>query len=119
ERTLRTFALDLTVNPSLGDLLNQARGEKVHVTLQTTGQSGMLRGSILGMESQRQPQGKEQVVDIDVLNLLTDDGLRSVPLAQVLRVRFANPKLDAELKQALEVIARARDHQKKSVALSF
>ena len=61
ERTLRTFALDLTVNPSLGDLLNQARGEKVEVTLQATGQSGTVRGSILGMESQRQPQWKEQL----------------------------------------------------------
>src|SRR3954453_7579824 len=107
ERTLKTFALDLTANPSLGQLLNQARGEKVEVTLQQTtgGQGGTLTGSILGMESQRQPHGKDQTVDVDVLNLVCAEGLRSVPLAQVLRVRFLNAALDSELHRALEVIA--------------
>src|SRR5215468_10543121 len=33
ERTLRSFAVDLTRNPSLAELLNQARGEKVEVAL--------------------------------------------------------------------------------------
>ncbi len=121
ERTLKTFALDLTANPSLGQLLNQARGEKVEVTLQQSagGQGGTLTGSILGMESQRQPQGKDQAIDVDVLNLVCAEGLRSVKLADVLRVRFLNPTLDAELHRALEVIAGGRDHQKKSVSLSF
>ncbi|HEY1381005.1 MAG TPA: DUF4139 domain-containing protein [Gemmataceae bacterium] len=121
ERTLKTFALDLTANPSLGQLLNQARGEKVEVTLQQSsgGQGGTLTGSILGMESQRQPQGKDQAIDVDVLNLVCAEGLRSVKLTDVLRVRFLNPTLDAELHRALEVIAGGRDHQKKSVSLSF
>src|SRR5439155_26666168 len=119
ERTLHTFALDLTTNPSLGDLLNQARGEKVEVTMQSPMQSGTLTGTILGMESQRQSPAKDQVVDIDILNLLTADGLRSVALAQVQRVRFVNPALDGELKRALEIIAGARNHQNKSVSLSF
>jgi hypothetical protein len=121
ERTLKTFALDLTANPSLGDLLNQARGEKVEVTLQqsTGGQGGTLTGSILGMESQRQPQGKDQTIEVDILNLVCAEGLRSVKLGDVLRVRFLNPSLDAELHRALEVIAGGRDHQKKSVSLAF
>lgn len=121
ERTLRTFALDLTANPSLGQLLNMARGEKVEVTLQSTGAgaAGTLNGSILGMESQIQAHGTDKTLDIDVLNLLTTDGLRSVPLTQVLRVRFLNPTVEAELKRALDAIAGARDAQKKSVALSF
>ena len=34
ERTLKTFALDLTANPSLGQLLNQARGERVELVVQ-------------------------------------------------------------------------------------
>src|SRR5207245_8668355 len=98
ERTLKTFALDLTANPSLGQLLNQARGEKVEVTLQSgaAGQAGTLSGAILGMESQKQPQGKDAMIDVDILNLVCAEGLRSVPLKDVLRVRFLNPTLDAE-----------------------
>src|SRR5205085_4281158 len=33
ERTLRSYALNLTSNPALADLLNQARGEKVELAL--------------------------------------------------------------------------------------
>jgi hypothetical protein len=53
EKTLKSFALDLTYNPSLGQLLNQARGEKIEVTLQQSpsAQPGPLSGVILGMES--------------------------------------------------------------------
>jgi hypothetical protein len=121
ERTLKTFALDLTANPSLGQLLNQARGEKVEVTLQSSaaGQAGTLSGAILGMESQKQPQGKDAMIDVDILNLVCAEGLRSVPLKDVLRARFLNPMLDAELKRALELIAGGRDQQKKNVSLSF
>ncbi len=121
ERTLKSFALDLTANPSLGELLNQARGEKVEVTLQLTtgGQGPTLIGSLLGMESQRQPQGKEQTVEVDFLNLVTSEGLRSIKLSDILRVRFLNPALDAELHRALQAIAGGRDHQKKAVSLAF
>src|SRR5262249_51787250 len=34
EKTLKSFALDLTNNPSFGQLINQARGERVEVVLQ-------------------------------------------------------------------------------------
>jgi hypothetical protein len=56
---------------------------------------------------------------VDVLNLLCADGMRSVKLADVQRVRFLNPSLDSEIKQALEVLARGHDTQKKTVTLGF
>ena len=34
EKTLKSFALDLTDNPSFGQMLNQARGEKIEVVMQ-------------------------------------------------------------------------------------
>jgi hypothetical protein len=46
EKTLQSFALDLTYNPTFGELLNQARGEKIEVALQTPGSpAGSLTGS--------------------------------------------------------------------------
>jgi len=49
------------------------------VTLQqsTGGTGGTLTGVVLGMESQRQPHGKDQAIDVDVLNLVCAEGLRS------------------------------------------
>src|SRR5439155_2455826 len=36
ERTLQSFAVNLAANPTFSNILNQARGEKVEVTLQQT-----------------------------------------------------------------------------------
>jgi hypothetical protein len=121
EKTLKSFALDLTTNPSFGQLLNQARGEKVEVTLSQSNATlpGTLTGVILGMESQRQPHGKDTLADVELLNLVCSEGVRSVPLTQVSRVRFLNPVLDTELHRALEVLASRHDANKKVVSLTF
>src|SRR5712692_7625626 len=76
EKTLKSFALDLTGNPSFGQLINQARGERVEVVLQQTNttQPTTLSGTIMGMESQHHPAGPSGVVDVDFLNLLCAEG---------------------------------------------
>jgi hypothetical protein len=121
EKTLKSFSLDLTYNPSFGQLINQARGEKIEVTLQqgSAAQPGTMTGVIVGMESQHQPHGQGAVIEIEMLNILCSEGMRSVPLSQVQRVRFLNPALESELRRALEVLATRHDSQKKVVSLSF
>src|SRR5204863_2739492 len=68
---------------------------------------------------QRQPAGKDNYIDVDAINVLTSEGLRSLPLNQVQRVRFLNPHVDAELKRALEVLALGHDTHKRTVSLGF
>jgi hypothetical protein len=121
EKTLKSFALDLTYNPSFGQLLNQARGEKVEVVIRESnaGQPATMQGTIMGMESQRQPHGKDAMVDVDILNLLCQEGVRSVNLKDVQRLRFLNPTLDKELRGALDVLSSSHDAMKKVVTLSF
>src|ERR1700674_2022522 len=66
DKTLRSFAIDLTQNPSFGQILNQARGEKVEAVLQQSNatQPGTLTGSIVGIEKQKQPVGKDGSVEV-------------------------------------------------------
>src|SRR5262249_13443456 len=118
ERTLRSFAVDLTRNPSLAELLNQARGEKVEVALAQGGAAAALSGTIVGVEGQRQVVGKEPV-ESRVLNLWCSDGLRSARLSEVQRVRFLSPTMERELKAALETLALSHDTQKKAVSIRF
>jgi len=113
-RTLATFSIDLTSNPTLADLLKQIRGEQIEIDAPTK-----IAGTILGVETRKVPQGKDQVVEISYLNLLTDDGLRSVSLDNVGRIKLANPKLDEELRKALMVLATGKSQDKKAVSLSF
>src|SRR5208283_5469142 len=98
-----------------------ARGEKIEAVLQqsATSQPGTLTGTIVGIEMQKQPAGKDGVVDVGFLNLWCAEGLRSVKLVDVQRLRFLNPVMDSEFRRALEVLALSHDTQKKAVSLSF
>jgi hypothetical protein len=120
DKTLKSFAIDLTKNPTFGDILNQARGEKVEVVQQqAANQPGTLTGTVVGVEKQRQPAGKDAVVEAEVLNLWCAEGMRNVKLADVQRVRFLNPVMENEFRRALEVLAFSHDTQKKAFSLSF
>jgi hypothetical protein len=113
-KTLKSFAVDLTTNLSMGQLLERIRGERVEVAAPS-----LLRGVILGVEKKREKVGEREIADVEYLNLLTADGMRSVPLAQVQRIRVANERLEAELRHALEVLASSHDTQQKGVRLAF
>ncbi|MBY0528219.1 MAG: DUF4139 domain-containing protein, partial [Gemmataceae bacterium] len=120
DKTLRSFAINLTNNPTFGGILNQARGEKVETVLQQTNntQPATMTGVIMGVERKKEAVGKE-AVESEFLNLWCAEGMRSVRMSDVQRVRFLNPTMDSEVKKALEVLALSHDTQKKAVSLSF
>jgi hypothetical protein len=120
DKTLKSFALDLTSNPTFGQILNQARGEKVEVVQQqAANQPGTLTGTVVGVEKQRQPAGKDAVIETEILNMWCAEGLRSVKLSDVQRLRFLNPVMETEFRKALDVLSLSHDTQKKAVTLSF
>jgi hypothetical protein len=121
DKTLKSFAINLTSNPGYGKILNQARGEKVEVVSQTTGntQPGTLTGTILGVEPKEEAVSKDKVVHVEMLNLWCAEGMRSVKMADVTRVRFLNPVMENEVRRALEVLSLSHDTQKKAVSLVF
>src|SRR5262245_52652614 len=119
DRTLASFAINLNNSPSLAQILTQARGEQVEVTLvNTANQPGSLTGKIIGVEQQAVPS-KEGTVPVSVLNLWCAEGVRAVKLPEVQRLRFANPVLENEVRRALETLALSHDSQKKAVSLHF
>src|SRR5262245_64663656 len=126
EKTLKSFAIDLSANPSFGQILNQMRGQKVEVTLQPNnpalnGLPGNLTGTIVGMETAHRPHSPTapNVAEMELLNLACAEGIRSVPLSAVQRVRFLNPTIENELRRALDVVAVGHDSLKKTVHLGF
>ena len=120
-RTLSSFAINLNGNPTYGDILQQARGERVEVTTQPTAanQPGKLTGTIVGIETQHVPAGKDQTVAVPVLNMWCAEGLRAVKLPEVQQLRFLSPVIESEFRRALEVLALNHDSQKKAVSLHF
>jgi hypothetical protein len=121
ERTLKSFAINLTGNPSFSGILSQARGEKVEVVMQqgNATQPGTISGTVIGVEKQKQTVGGKDTVEVELLNLWCSDGIRSLKMNEVQRVRFLNPIMDSEFKKALETLALSHDTQKKAVSINF
>ncbi len=115
EKTLRSFQIDITGNPSLAALLHQLRGARV--TLVSV--EGEMTGTVLGVETRPKPIGDDQKIDVPVLNLISDGGIRSVELPEVRNLRLDDPRLQEELNKALDALAQARDQDKKPVVIEF
>src|SRR3954453_21860579 len=69
DRTLASFAINLNHSPPLAQILTQARGEQVEVTLAANAnQTPSLSGKIMGVEPQQAPQKDGPPVTVSVLN---------------------------------------------------
>src|SRR5947209_17390191 len=95
DRTLKSFAVNLTNNPTFGAILTQMRGEKVEVVLAQTAanQPSTISGSIMGIESQK-VASKDGAVETEVLNMWCAEGVRSVRLNEIQRLRFLNASIE-------------------------
>ncbi|MFO8148685.1 MAG: hypothetical protein R6T93_00160 [Trueperaceae bacterium] len=109
-RVLSSYALDLSGDPTLAELLAQARGEAVRIDATET-----LRGVIVNVERVAVPDQAPRTL----LTLATDDGLQRVDLDEVRAVAFEREALQAELDAALAAIARYRGGDAASVRLRF
>lgn len=114
-RTLKSFAVDLTGKPTLGQLLDQLRGEPVEITGPATA-----KGIIIGVESKPvlDPDGKT-LTQVERITLLTDGGLQHFDLTKLQTIKLTSPKIDEELRKALATLAGARDADRKSVRIAF
>jgi hypothetical protein len=114
-KTLRSFQVDITQNPSLAQLLNQLRGARVAIDAQAQ----RLSGTILGVEYHQVSTEKGEPVSTPVLNLLTGATIRSINLSSISDLTLEDPELQDELTKALAALSQARDQDKKPVTISF
>ncbi len=114
-KTLKSFQVDITQNPTQADLLNQLRGARV--TVQSRGAT--LTGTIMGVETQRRSGDKGDGIQVSVLNLLTGATIRAVELPSITSLSLDDPQLEEELTKALSALVQARDQDKKPVTINF
>lgn len=115
-KTLKSFQVDISGNPGLGDLLTQLRGAKVQVNLANE----QLTGTILGVEKRVTVVGERgDKVEAWVMSLMAGASVRAIALDDVRQLELLDPLLKAELEKALSALAQARDQDKKPVVISF
>jgi hypothetical protein len=115
EKTLKSFQVDITGNPSLAELLAQLRGAKVEVT--ANGET--LKGTILGLEKHPKAVGDKNAIEVWSMNLISGGTIRTVELAETKKIELEDAQLQEELSKALTALAQARDQDKKPVTLGF
>jgi hypothetical protein len=116
-KTLGSFGINLNGNPTLGQILTQVRGEPVEVAAPNP-----IVGTLLGVEKKVESVGEgpqHRVIEQEYITLLTEEGFRSLSLANVQRIKLTNPSLNTELHQALAILATNHDAQKKTVSITF
>ena len=115
-KTLKSFQVDISGNPGLGELLTQLRGAKVQVNLANE----QLTGTILGVEKRVRVVGErgDKIEDWS-LSLMTGASVRAIPLDEVRQLELLDPLLKAELEKALSALSQARDQDKKPVVITF
>lgn len=115
EKTLRSFQVDITSNPSLSSLLNQLRGARV--TILSGGER--ISGSVMGVEVRTEISTSDKAKEIPVLNLLSGATIRAVELPSISSLSLDDPKLQDELAKALSALSQSRDRDKKPVTINF
>lgn len=111
---LSAFSVDLSAAPTMGELLQQLRGERVELHA-----AEVLKGSIIGLEVKPSQPQSGPAIEVEYINMLTADGLQSVPLSSVKRVRLTDEKLRGELEEALKALAEGRRDDKRQVTFQF
>ena len=113
-KTLGTFAVNLTDNPSIGQILGRLRGTRIEVEAATPA-----TGTIVGVEKRTVPAGENRTLEKEFITILTAEGLRTLPLDAITRLKILDERLQRELEQALAVLALGTDNERKSVTLDF
>ncbi len=116
ERTLQSFAVDVSAFSTRGELLRQLRG--VVLKIETLSKE-VFEGQIVAVESEKQVRGERSVVDVETLTLITSEGLVSVSLDKVRTIKLLDERRDAELREALTVLAGGADDARRTVQLRF
>lgn len=114
ERALRSFAIDISGNPSLAQLLMQVRGARVSIAAPEA-----INGTILGIEAQQFPSSDGPPRTEMVLTLVTADGIRSIPMRSIQRLELTDQRLRDELNRALGLLAESFDTERKPVDIRF
>ena len=116
-RRLDAFRINIADNPSIPELLNRLRGEKVRLALT----DGSADGTILGVEQRTTtiPGDHPSLLAEPYVTLVTTSGIRAIAVSQVRSFELADADLAAELSSALAMLADNRAERASTVDLNF
>lgn len=115
ERALKNFGVDISDDPSPGELLGRLRGSGISIEAPER-----IKGKILTVETRtEQVVEAGTVIEKEYLSLLTPEGIRTIPLDSISSLALDDEKLNAELNRALALLSENRDRDRKPFSIRF
>lgn len=93
-------------------LYNALRGAEVEI-----GGSSAIRGRIIGVTEEVEAQQGVRTIARQRLSVLTSDGVRSVLLHEAGPIAFTDPKLKAQVEQALGALVQNRARERRTLSV--
>ncbi|MHC6203613.1 DUF4139 domain-containing protein [Breznakiellaceae bacterium SP9] len=116
EKTLRSLSVDLSGEPSILEILQSLRGADIDVYTPT-----LQSGKILGVEYRPVitifGEGIEE--GSQYLSLFTKEGIKTINLKEIASFSFKNPKINADLNRALDLLAASWTQNNRNLRLSL
>ena len=114
KRTLKSLKIDIAENPSLTKILKSLQGEEVEIAVPAA-----VRGKILAVSKRKTQLAHGNTAVTFVLSLVTEQGVRTFLLDEITSIKFLNGELESDLHKALDVLAKSRNANVKTLTLSL
>ncbi|MDR1956799.1 MAG: hypothetical protein LBQ30_08105 [Treponema sp.] len=114
-RTLQSLSIDLSAHPSMAEILDSLKGAEIEVYT-----PGPIRGRILGVEYRSGEALSGRGMDkLPVLSLVTGQGIRLLGLQEISRFVFQDPRINADLNRALDMIMDSRNVDTRNLRIQL
>jgi hypothetical protein len=111
-RTLKSLRIDLSGNPDSTRILESLRGEEIQGYAPNP-----ISGRILGIEYRAGP-GNEEGIE-PYLSLYTSQGIRVIRLGDLSSFAFTDPRINADINRALDLIMASRDEDTRVLRITL
>ncbi|MDR2096377.1 MAG: DUF4139 domain-containing protein [Treponema sp.] len=114
-RTLKSLAVDLSGNPGMAEVLGNLRGAEIEIYAPS-----LITGRILGVEQRVSPRPYGESGGIEsYLSLFTGNGIKVIGLKEISSYSFKDPRINADLGRALDLIMASRAQDTRTLKLSL
>jgi hypothetical protein len=114
-RTLKSLSIDLSRYSSIAEILDSLKGTEIQIHTPVS-----IQGRILGVEY-RTPEATQDKGpgEASYLSLYTGEGIQVISLKEVHRFTFQDPRINADLHRALDLIMNSRNADTRNLQVQL
>jgi hypothetical protein len=113
-RTLKSLRIDLSGNPDSAEILESLRGEEIQGYA-----PNLISGRILGIEYRAAAGNTGEGNPEPYLSLYTGQGIRLIRLGDLASFTFTDPRINADINRALDLIMSSRDEDTRILRIAL